>query len=328
MAHGSTAKEIGEKNYADEAGRAAINDYLKRNKIRAEVLEVPDRPTNHRIKYQLTGRPIVSIIIPFKDKVDLLKACLKSIKNNSTYDNYELILISNNSQEQETYDFLESMTDKNIKIFEHNEPFNYSKLNNLGRQKANGKFLIFLNNDTEIVTSDWIEELIGIAGQPEIGAVGPLLLYPDLSIQHAGIILGMTGMAGHVFRKLKPGTLTPFWLPDWPRDYLAVTGACLAIEARKFDKVGGFNEDFIMAGSDVVLGLDLYEKGYRNAYWPYAVLLHHESKSVVSYKNAPISDYNNSLEHYRPYLNYGDPFFNPNLNLESEIPSLRNRYDK
>lgn len=328
MAHGSTAKEIGEKNYADEAGRAAINDYFKRNKIQAEALEVPERPTNHRIKYKIAGSPIVSIIIPFRDKVELLQDCLGSIMEKSTYDNYELILISNNSKERETFDYLSSLQNKRIRIIEYNKPFNYSKLNNLGRRQARGKFLIFLNNDTKVISPQWIEELISVAAQPEVGAVGPLLMYSDSTIQHAGVILGMTGMAGHIFRNLKLGMLTPFWLPDWPRNYLAVTGACLAVETEKFDKIKGFDEKFIMAGSDVVLGLDLYEKGYRNVYWPYAMLFHYESKSVISYKNAPESDYNNSLKRYRPYLNYGDIYFNPNLNLESEIPSLRNSYDQ
>lgn len=327
MAKGSTARSIGEKNYVHDTGRQALIDYFQRNNIEADVLELSDRPTNHRIKYRLKGNPKVSIIIPFKDKVELLKACVNSIKKTS-YKNYELILISNNSKETRTKNYLSKLTsEKNIKIYEYNKPFNYSALNNFGRRKANGSVLVFLNNDTEVINKEWLEELASVALRTDIAAVGPLLLYPDKTIQHAGVIVGLTGMAGHVFRKLKVGTLTPFWLPDLPRNYLAVTGACLAIETNKFDEVGGFREEFIMAGSDVVLCLDIIKKGYRNVYWPFAKLIHHESKSVISYRNAPPSDYENSLKHYDPYLNNQDPYFNPNLNIESEIPMMREKYE-
>lgn len=328
MAKGSTARDIGEKNYAHEAGKKAIQAYLSHKKIPAEVLEIPGRSTNFRLKYQLEGRPLISIIIPFKDKVSLIKKCLKTIEK-STYDNYELILISNNSTEKSTHSFLNKLkNNKEIKILNYDKPFNYSKINNFGRRNAKGKVLVFLNNDTEIITKEWLEELASVALRPEIGAVGPLLFYPDKTIQHAGVTLGMTGLAGHIFRQLKPGTLTYFWLPDWPRNYLAVTGACLAVEAKKFDAIKGFNEDFIVAGSDVVLCLNLFELGYINLYWPYVRLTHHESKSVGSYKNAPISDYNLSRELYKPYLNYKDPYFNPNLSLDSEIPELREKYEE
>jgi O-antigen biosynthesis protein len=328
MAKGSTAKSIGEKNYVHDSGKRAIEDYLKRNKISAEVLNMPDSPTNHRIKYKLAKQPMVSVIIPFKDKAELLRACLKSLEK-TKFDNYEVILLSNNSQQANTKNYLETLkNNKRIKIFEYNKPFNYSAINNYGRQKAKGSVLIFLNNDTEVINSEWMEELASIAIRKENGAVGALLLYPDQTIQHAGVVMGLTGMAGHIFRTLKVGTLTPFLLPDWPRNYMAVTGACLAVEAMKFDAVGGFNEDFIMAGSDVVLCLDLAKKGYRNVYWPFAKLMHHESKSVISYQKAPLSDYDNSLIHYRPYLGYNDPYFNPNLSLESEAPILRTNYDK
>jgi glycosyltransferase involved in cell wall biosynthesis len=326
MAKGSTAKAIGEKDYAHNTGKQALKDYLKRNHIEASVLDIKDRPTNHRVKYRLAKPPKVSIIIPFKDKAELLKACLKSMEKTS-YKNYEVILVSNNSEEPKTLRYLKSLKDKHIKLFEYNHPFNYSAINNFGRKKASGSVLVFLNNDTEVLDKGWLEELASVAIRKDTAAVGPLLLYPDRTIQHAGVVLGLTGMAGHIFRDLKLGTLTPFWLPDWPRDYLAVTGACLAVEAKKFDQIGGFREEFIMAGSDVVLCLDFVKAGYKNVYWPFARLLHHESKSVISYKNAPPSDYDNSLIHYREYLDYKDPYFNPNLNIESEIPILRTKYE-
>jgi GT2 family glycosyltransferase len=328
MAKSSTANSISQKSYAHDTGKSALEDYLRRNNIKAEVLEIPDRPTNHRIKYKLTEQPRVSIIIPFKDKIELLEACLNSMKA-TTYKNYELILVSNNSVESQTHEYLNKLRGKkNIKIYEYNKPFNYSEVNNFGRKKAKGSILVFLNNDTEVINKEWLEELVSVASRKDVAAVGPLLLYPDKTIQHAGIILGLTGMAGHLFRNLKVGTLTPFWLPDWPRNYLAVTGACLAVEASKFDEVGGFNEEFVVAGSDVVLCLDFIEHGYRNVYWPFAKLIHYESKSVISYKNAPPSDYDLSLVRYRPYLNWHDPYFNPNLDLRSEQVSLRTNYEQ
>lgn len=327
MAKGSTARSVDEKNYAHDAGKLALKDHLRRNKIKAEVLSMPNMPTNHRIKYEIIGQPLVSIIIPFKDKVELLQACIKSMAG-TTYMNFELILVSNNSTEKNTRNYLARVAKQdNVKAYEYNKPFNYSAVNNFGRTKASGSVLVFLNNDTEVINKQWLEELVSVAQNKNVGAVGPLLLYPDKKIQHAGIILGLTGMAGHIFRDLKIGTLTPYWLPDWPRNYLAVTGACLAIEAKKFDQINGFREEFVVAGSDVVLCLDLVKKGYRNVYWPFARLVHHESKSVISYSKAPQSDYDNSLTHYRPYLDYNDPYFNPNLNLESEIPILRTKYE-
>lgn len=327
-ADGSTAKSIGEKTYAHDAGKIALEDYLLRNNIDARVESIPEKPTNFKIAYTLPARIKISIIIPFKDKVELLKACIKSIEK-TTYNNYELILLSNNSKEKQTHEYLEKLQSKpNMKIYYYNKPFNYSAINNFGRKKAQGSILIFLNNDTEIITETWLEELASVANRKEIGAVGPMLLYPDKTIQHAGIIMGMTGMAGHVFRNLEPNTFTPFWFPDLPRNYLAVTGACLAVSVDKFDAIGGFNEDMIIAGSDVVLCLSLIEKGYRNVYWPFVRLTHHESKSVGSYKNAPPTDYDISIKKYKPYLNYKDPYYNKNLNIESEIPIYRIEYEK
>lgn len=328
QAAGSTAIVPGEKNYADSAGRRALSDAIKRRSIEAEVLEIPDRPTNYRLRYKLPAKqPLVSIIIPFKDKADLLEQCVSSILNKTTYKNYEILLISNNSTEAKTKNYLARLSDsKKIKKHEWNKPFNYAALNNFGATKASGEYLVLLNNDTEVITDSWLEELFGVASQAEIGVVGPLLLYPDKTIQHAGVILGMMGMAGHVFRHRLPGDWTDFGLPLWPRDYLAVTGACLVVKKSKYDKVGGLDEKFVVAGNDVALGIKLNEAGYRNVYWPFAELMHHENSSVGSYASAPSGDYEHSLAYYQPYLDNGDPFFNPNLDLMNEHIGLRKNY--
>jgi GT2 family glycosyltransferase len=327
LAEGSTAKNVGEKNYADDAGQRALKDAVKRRGMKADVIEIKDRPTNYRLKYSIpNNQPLVSIIIPFKDKADLLKQCVGSILDKSTYKNFEVILLSNNSLEKETHYYLDEVRDNGkCRVIEWNKPFNYSAINNFGAKKAKGDYLVLLNNDTEVITPDWLEELIGVASQPGVGAVGPMLFYPDETIQHAGVVLGMNTMAGHVFRRLVPGQWTDFGLPDWPRNYLAVTGACLVIERKKYLKMGGLDEEFTIAGNDVALGIKLHESGYRNVYWPFARLVHYENVSVGSYNNVPQRDYDHSLDYYKPYLNWGDPYFNPNLSLMSEQISLREK---
>lgn len=329
LADGSTAKSVGEKNYADTAGQRALSDAVKRRKALATVVEIPERPTNYRLKFELPRpQPKVSIIIPFKDKADLLRQCVGSILEKTTYKNYELILVSNNSSEPETHTYLDELKNKaRCNIYYWDYPFNYSKVNNFGRQKATGEYIVLLNNDTEVITPTWLEELVGVASQPGIGAVGPLLYYPNNTIQHAGVILGMGTMAGHVFRHHKPNDWTDFGMPAWPRNYLAVTAACLAVKASKYDEVGGLDEVFTVAGNDVAFGISLYEKGYRNVYWPFAELIHYESISVGSYNNGIQLDYDHSLEYYNPYLNWHDPFFNRNLDLMNEQVGLRSHYE-
>ena len=329
LADGSTSKDGGEKDYADDAGQKALDDAVKRRKLKARVVGIPERPTNYRLKYLMPKQPPkVSIIIPFKDKSELLKQCVESILSKSTYSNYEIILVSNNSTEKELFTYLDQLkNNKRCKVFEWNKPFNYSAVNNFGRSKASGEYLVLLNNDTEVISSEWLEELVGVASQKDIGAVGPVLYYPDGGIQHAGIILGMGGMAGHPFRKLKTEQWSDYGMAAWPRNYLAVTGACLVVNTHKYDQVGGLDETFIIAGNDVALGIKLYEAGYRNVVWPFANLVHYENVSVGSYSNVPASDYNHSLTYYRPYLEWQDPYFNNNLDIMNEQIGIRGVYE-
>lgn len=329
LAEGSTAKNASEKNYADSAGQKALADAVKRRGINADVVEVPKRPTNYRLRYKLPRiQPKVSIIIPFKDKPELLRQCVGSILNKTTYSNYELILVSNNSVESATLNYLAELKDQiHCRVLFWDHPFNYSKVNNYGRNQATGEYLVLLNNDTKVITPEWLEELIGVASQPSIGAVGPLLYYPNKTIQHAGVILGMNTMAGHVFRHRLPGDSSVFGMPAWPRNYLAVTAACLAIKASKYDEAGGLDETFTVAGNDVALGISLFEKGYRNVYWPFVELIHYENVSVGSYDNGIQLDYDHSLKYYSPYLDYKDPYFNVNLDLLNEQVGLRRIYE-
>jgi O-antigen biosynthesis protein len=327
LADGSTAGPIENKSYADNAGQKALQDHVARTKIRAEVLGRPELPTNYRIRYEVPKNAKASIIIPFKDKIDLTRTCIESILAKTTYQNYEIILISNNSVEQRTKDYLATLKNEKVRLFYYDKPFNYSAINNFGRKQATGEYIVLLNNDTEVITDDWLGELIGVASQPWAGAVGPLLFYPNNKIQHAGVVLGMKTMAGHVFRMLREDALTPFGRPYWARNYLAVTAACLAVKASKYDEVQGLDEKFIMAGQDVAFGIRLHEKGYYNVFWPFAQLYHYENVSVGSYKNAPSGDYDLSLRYYNPYLHWHDPFFNPNLSLEIEQVAFREKYE-
>lgn len=321
MAEGSTAVVPGEKNYADSAGQRALIDAVKRRKLAADIVEIPDRPTNYRLRYHLPKKqPLVSIIIPFKDRADLLKLCTDSIFEKTTYKNYELLLVSNNSTEPNTHLLLDELKkNKRVKVLFWDHPFNYSKINNFGVSNSHGEYVVLLNNDTEVITPEWLDELIGVASQSGVGAVGPMLQYPKKKngIQHAGVILGMKTMAGHVFRHRQPEEWTEFGLPLWPRNYLAVTAACLAVSRKKYNHVGGLDEKFIVAGNDVAFCLRLHEAGYRNIYWPFVSLYHYESVSVKTYSGHQ-SDYDLSLKYYRPYHTVGDPYFNKNLDLMNE----------
>lgn len=327
-AEGSTSGPIDSKSYADDAGQRALREHVERQKIPAKVLGIPELPTNYRLKYAVPKNAKASIIIPFKDKVELLKVLIPSILDKTTYTNYEIILVSNNSVETATHEYLDSLKgNKKIQVHYWDHNFNYSAINNYGRAQASGDYIVLLNNDTEVINGEWLEELLGIAAQPGVGAVGPLLFYPNDKIQHAGIILGMNTMAGHVFRHLPEDAITMFGRPYWPRNYLAVTAACLAVSAKKYDEVGGLDETFIMAGQDVAFNIRLHEKGYKNVYWPFAKLYHYENVSVGSYSKAPATDYDHSLTYYQPYLNYNDPYFNPNLDIMNEQVGIRSNYE-
>lgn len=327
LADGSTSGPIENKTYANDAGLRALKEHVKRQNIPARVLPAPDLPTNYRLQYRVNPSTKVSIIIPFKDKADLLKNCVNSILSKTVHPSYEIILVSNNSAEKKTHNYLKTLAgNPKIRIFYHDVPFNYSNVNNFGRKQATGEYLLLLNNDTEVIAGEWLSELLGVASQPWAGAVGPLLLYPSGKIQHAGIILGMDTMAGHVFRHLHEDALTPFGRPYWARNYLAVTAACLMVKTSKYDEVGGLDEAYQFTGQDVVFNLRLHQKGYRNIYWPFAKLYHYESVSLGTYHGASQSDYDRSLACYRPYLLWNDPYFNQNLSLAKEQIAFRENY--
>ncbi|HYO58511.1 glycosyltransferase [Archangium sp.] len=306
---------------ATEAGVRALQEHLARLGEAATVER--SAPDAYRVRYAVKGRPKVSIIVPFKDRPDLLDTLTRSLLEKTRYAHYELLLVSNNSTRPETFALLDRLTDARIVKLRWDHPFNYPAINNWAAKQATGELLLFLNNDMEVVDPDWLEELVSQAQRPEVGAVGARLLFPEGTVQHAGVVVGLTGFAGHPFWRLPDGGWwTPFGHADWTRDYLSVTSACVAMRRVLFEELGGFDERFQVCGSDVEIGLRLNARGLRVVYTPYARLIHHESASR-RVDAIPETDYWLSYAAYRPYLRAGDPFYNPNLTLLGTDCSLR-----
>jgi len=318
---GSLAIDAGAKNYAATRSRQALAEHLQRMDIDAEVTSEYPHLSIHRVIYPLPVEPLVTIVIPTKDGVDILQQCMDGIFNKTDYTNFEVIIVNNQSEKPETQEyFKELLHDKRVRIIDFDQPFNYSRINNIAVKEANGSVLALLNNDLEMINSDWLREMVSHAVRPEIGAVGARLFYPDGSVQHAGVLLGYKGRAGHMYRYAPR-----HWLGYWARGVLiqnltAVTAACLVLRKEVYDSIGGFDEEnFTITFNDVDLCLRIHEKGFRNLYTPYAELYHHESKTRGFMAFQSEEDY--FSERWKPYIQY-DSAYNPNLSLETEDFSL------
>lgn len=273
--------------------------------------------------------PLVSIIVPTRDKVDLLEACVGTVLSRSSYAPFELLIVDNGSVEPRTIDYLNRMSlDPRIRIVSYPHPYNYSAVNNFAARHAGGSYLCLLNNDTEVIEPDWLTELMRYAVRPDIGAAGAKLLYSDGTIQHAGVVIGIGDAAGHAHRNLAAGDEGYFGQAHVPQFVSAVTGACLVVDMRKFLAVGGLDEQSLpIAFNDVDLCLKLERAGWRNVYVPHALLIHHESKSRER-DNRPnqIGRYNRELRVFRERWrsdSYDDPLLNPNLDRSSETFVIR-----
>lgn len=274
----STAGYMGNKSYAYIAGKKALEDSLKRRNIKGTVLENP-RVSTYLVKYD-NNNPLVSIIIPIKDKAKMTKRCIDSLYEKNTYKNFEIILVDNNSCEDETFKMLNQYKKRdNFKVVRLECEFNYSHINNEAVKHARGEYLLFLNNDTEVIDSDFIEWMVGYASLSHVGCVGIKLLYPDKLVQHAGVVLGYGGVAGHVYVALSNDDNGLFGRLCMPYDYTAVTAACLMIDKNKFNEVKGFDEKLKVALNDVDLNLKVLEKGYFNVCLSNIIMFHYESKS-------------------------------------------------
>jgi GT2 family glycosyltransferase len=263
----------------------------------------------------------VTIIIPTRDRADLLRACVESLDRHRCSAVAELIVVDNGSVEPATREYLATLARREAtKVLPYPAAFNWSAVNNFAARHASGEYLLFLNNDVEALVPGWLDALLAFASRPEIGIVGALLLYPDGTVQHAGVVLGLTGYAGHVFAGRRPDETTPLGRADRIRDCTAVTGACMMMRRELFDRLGGFDEGFLVCGSDVEICLRARARGLRNVMTPDARLLHHESKTRGT--DVSRADFQRSFTVYEPYLRGGDPYYNPNLSLKDPAVTL------
>jgi GT2 family glycosyltransferase len=311
--------------------RAAIADAVERSGRQARIVDLPAAGREHfAVRYALRGTERVSIVIPTRDRPDLLGACLESIFSRSTFKAFDVVVIDNGSRQMETHDLLANWSRREpsrFRVLPVNTPFNYSRLNNTAVAATDAPFLLFLNNDTVVLSDDWIEGLLEAAAQPAIGAVGGLLLYPDDTVQHSGVLLGILGLAGHAHRYLSahaPGHLGALQAPT---NYSAVTAACMMIERRKLLAVGGFDEALAVSCNDVDLCLRLGVAGFRSLYLPYVRLYHFESKSRggddTPAKVRRAMDEIALIRARWPAVARRDPFYSPNLTVDAEDFSLR-----
>ena len=329
MLPSSTAANAEAKPYAQTAGQRAIQAHLDR--ILGKDVARVDESENlfvYDVRYSQKSQVLVSIIIPTKDHVSDLKVALESIYEKTEYQNYEIIILDNNSEEETTREYFKEIQEKysNLRVIGAHYEFNWSKLNNHGIREARGEVFLFLNNDIKVIEPTWLERLVEQAVQQKIGVVGGQLLYEDGTIQHAGVVVGMGGWADHAFKGMEPVHQgTPFVSPEVVRNVTACTGACMAISRKVIEEIGGFEERFIICGSDVEICIRAIQNGYRNVYLPKVLLYHYESKSRDSY--IPEVDFELSDIMYMGYRAGGDPFYNRNLDANSCIP-VEKKYEK
>lgn len=325
----SVAQDVGAKPYTVTAAKKALAAHLERCGLNGEVLD-SSVPTTYHIKYEIDGNPLISVIIPNKDHTDDLDICLKSLYEKSSYKNFEVIIVENNSTEKETFEYYEALTQKygNIKIVKWEGNFNYSAINNFGVNYAKGEFILLLNNDVEIINGSCLEEMLMFAQRKDVGAVGAKLYYSDDTVQHAGVILGLGGTAGHAhkhFGRSHPGYMARASIAQ---NLSACTAACLMMRRDVFDEVGGLDESFEVAFNDVDLCMKIRKKGYLVVFTPYAELYHYESKSRGN-DSTPEKlerfrgEIDRFKEKWKKQLDDGDPYYNPNLTLTRDDFSLK-----
>lgn len=315
-----------------EAGRRAIEASLQRLHIDGRVENGQEKGL-YITKYALKSKDRISIIIPSHDHASVLRTCIESIEQKSTYDNYEILIIENGSTEKELFDYYDTLKDdKRVRILYWDKGFNFSAINNYGVREATGDYLLFLNNDIEIKTPDWLEEMLSNFQRDEgIGAVGVKLIYPDTTIQHAGVIIRLGGIAGHGFSRMENETTGYFGRAVLKQDYSAVTAACMMTSRKIFSEVSGFEEDLAVAFNDVDLCLKIRKAGYRIIYDPEVTNIHYESLSRGYETDSPEKqkrfDFEKKYmyEKWRDTIDSGDPFYNPNLTLVLGDFSIRKK---
>jgi GT2 family glycosyltransferase len=324
----SVAGDAGAKMYAYESGKKALTEHLRRQGIAGTVLYGPILGS-YQVTYALPHNPLVSIIIPNRDHADLLARCLASL-DRATYQSVEVLIVENDSRQAETFALYRQLEKRpKVRMLNWDRPFNFAAVNNVAATQAQGEVLLFLNNDVEAINCDWIERMLEHALRPEVGAVGAKLLYPNDTVQHGGVILGLRGTAGHShtdFPREAPGYHLRLIVTQ---NLSAVTGACLMTRRAVFEEVNRFDERFIIAFNDLDLCLKMRQRGYRIVWTPYAELYHHESATRGNDFADPIAlaRYTGEEELFRvkwgDVLEAGDPYYNPNLTLEDGSFALR-----
>ncbi|TAN04002.1 MAG: glycosyltransferase, partial [Rhodanobacteraceae bacterium] len=307
------------KPYAIDAGKRAREDALRRRGQSGELVPVPELPGYYRTRYRVQGQPLISIIIPSKNQGAALKACIDSVLERSVYSPFEIVVINNGSTDEPTLDYLSGLRGREqVRILDHDMPFNYSEINNAGVRLSRGELVVFLNDDTQVLSADWLECMGGYAQLPHVGAVGAKLLYPDArTVQHSGV-LNLTNGPCHAFANADARAPGYFARNMLEHDWIAVTGACLMIERKKFDAVGGFDEDLAVTYNDVALCLSLAEHGFYQVVCPGVELLHHESLSrgkdtLDRARLARLDRERTIMFGKHPGFYDRDPFHNPNL---------------
>lgn len=329
---GSVAGNIEAKPYVVEAARGAVADHLRRHGFsHFTITSTRAFETIFKISYEIIGEPKISIVIPNKDHTEDLRRCIKSIVEKSTWENYEIIVVENNSETKEIFSYYEELKNNpQIKVVTYNGEFNYSRINNLGVSQATGDYVLLLNNDTQVITVNWMEELLMYAQRQDVGAVGGKLYYGDKTIQHAGVVIGLGAhrTAGHVHYRQKRENLGYMGRLCYAQNMTAVTGACLMVKRALYEEAGGLDESFAVSLNDVDFCLKLRRMGYLNVFTPFAELYHFESISRgLDDQGEKAERYNDESARFREKwekeLAAGDPYFNPNFSLDKPDFSLR-----
>ncbi len=328
----SVASGINAKNYAVEAARNAIADHLRTNGFQGfEITSTKAFATIFRIQYEIQGSPKISIVIPNRDHANELSECVESILKLSSYYNYEIIIVENNSVTKEIETCYKSLEKhENIRVVRYEGAFNYAAVNNFGVSFASGDYLVLLNNDTKVISVDWMEELLMYAQREDVGAVGAKLYYRDNTIQHAGIVLGLGAhrTAGHTHYRMARTFVGYMGKLCYAQDVSAVTGACLMVKTALYRELGGLDEDFAIALNDVDFCLRLRERGLLNVWNPYCELYHFESASRGKDNRGEQAErYEKECalfrEKWKAALEAGDPYYNPNFSLDRSDYSLK-----
>lgn len=326
----SVASDISAKPYTMTAAKRALQEHLDRVGLKGKVQDAAAAST-YRIEYEIDGDPLISILIPNKDHIDDLQKCIDSICEKSTYRNWEIVVIENNSTEQETFDYYEQIQkDERIRVVTWTSEFNYSAINNFGAKSARGEYMLLLNNDVEIITPDWLEQMLMFAQRKDVGAVGAMLYYPDDTIQHAGVIVGLGGVAGHSHKYFPRNHKGYMFRLTVAQNYSCVTAACVMIRRDVWETIDGLDEAFKVAFNDVDMCMRIRKAGYLVVWTPYAELYHYESKSR-GFEDTPEKqkrfegEINRFKDRWHKELAAGDPYYNPNFTLDREDFSLSDR---